>query len=513
MVQAAEADVVGPTVTSVHPERLAGEHVAHRKELAGSGAPLLLKERDERIGRGTGRRQVVEGGQEGVAGFAERPGGCGGEGFGFLPQQGAPLLHRQAHAQAELGVILEEAVGPRRAEAAAVDRIRYAGHSSAPGLRAASGVGPVDTVTEKLGEELGIRGLATSRAGCRELEQRAAELASLDSIWIEKVALVLEAEGILETCLVLLRKCCRHHLQGPGGATLGTASAARAVQFGHCQGEMQALGLAVGRNGNESLRRGGLLGIVQEERSDDGMGADEGAAVALDALGRIPAGNPHRDAALLVGRKTERDAAIRIVDKAADRKVVALLPVDRQEESAHRLRQIRQVLSRRGRKRSPRLGDRDFGHLGSSGLDGGDVSRHDLVALGEIGLARSGLHGLEGLGRADDAGSGEERRLEHGVGMATQAETESHGRGVDDVETCMLLRQGAFHVSRQPFLQLSAGMTAVQQENASVLEFGDYVVLSDVALVVACDEVRMLHIIGTFHRLAAEAEMGLGYAE
>ena len=97
--------------------------------------------------------------------------------------------------------------------------------------------------------------------------------------------------------------------------------------------------------------------------------------------------------------------------------------------------------------------------------------------------------------------------------MAAQAETESHGRGVDDVETCMLLRQGAFHVSRQPFLQLSAGMAAVQQEDASVLELGDYVVLSDVALVVTCDEVRMLHIIGALHRLAAEAEMGLGDAE
>ena len=102
---------------------------------------------------------------------------------------------------------------------------------------------------------------------------------------------------------------------------------------------MQALGLAVGRNGDESLRRGGLLGIIQEEGTDDGMGTDEGAAVALDALGCVPAGDPHRDAALLIGRKTERYAAVRVIDETADREVVALLPVDRQEESAHRLRQ------------------------------------------------------------------------------------------------------------------------------------------------------------------------------
>ena len=69
------------------------------------------------------------------------------------------------------------------------------------------------------------------------------------------------------------------------------------------------------------------------------MGTNEGTAVALDALGGVPTGNANRYAAFLIGRKAERDAAVSVIDEAADRQVVALLPVDRQEESAHRLRQ------------------------------------------------------------------------------------------------------------------------------------------------------------------------------
>ena len=97
--------------------------------------------------------------------------------------------------------------------------------------------------------------------------------------------------------------------------------------------------------------------------------------------------------------------------------------------------------------------------------------------------------------------------------MATETEAQRHGSGVDDIETRMLLCQSAFHVCRQPVFQLGTRIAAVQQEYASVLEFGDYVILADVALIVTCYEVGMLHVIRTLHRLAAETEMGLGDSE
>ena len=276
---------------------------------------------------------------------------------------------------------------------------------------------------------------------------------------------------------------------------------------------MQALCLAVCRHGDEALGGGSLLPFIEKEGTDDRMGTDEGTAVALDTLGGIPTGNAHRDAALLVSCKAERDAAVRVIDETADGQVVALLPVDRQKESTHRLRQAGKVFSRRGGQKCPRLRNRYLYDFRGAGVDGRDIARHHFVALGEIGLARGSLHGLEGLRRTDDARGGEESSLKHGIGVASEAETQRHGRSIDHVETRMLLSQSAFHVCRKPVFQLCARITAVQQEYASVLEFGDYVVLSDVALVVACYEVGMLHVIRTLHRLAAETEMGLGDSE
>ena len=64
------------------------------------------------------------------------------------------LVQGQAHAQAELGVVLEERVGPGRAAAVVVDRPGRGRQVAAVDRRAAGGVGDDGAVAEELADSL-----------------------------------------------------------------------------------------------------------------------------------------------------------------------------------------------------------------------------------------------------------------------------------------------------------------------------------------------------------------------
>ena len=82
----------------------------------------------------------------------------------------------EAHAEAELGVVLEQRVRPGRPAAVAVRRPRRRRQVAAVDRRAAGRVGDEEPVAEELREQLQVRRLAAARAGARELEQRLAGL-------------------------------------------------------------------------------------------------------------------------------------------------------------------------------------------------------------------------------------------------------------------------------------------------------------------------------------------------
>ena len=76
------------------------------------------------------------------------------------------------HAQAELGVVLEQGVRPCRATALGVLAPRGRRQVTAVDGGTAGGVGHLGAVAEELGDELDVRRLATTRAGSGELEER-----------------------------------------------------------------------------------------------------------------------------------------------------------------------------------------------------------------------------------------------------------------------------------------------------------------------------------------------------
>ena len=90
------------------------------------------------------------------------------------------------------------------------------------------------------------------------------------------------------------------------------------------------------------------------------------------------------------------------------------------------------------------------------GMDTGNIIDVEKTEIGEEGGGRGG--GAQGGGRSGPQGgrgrSREEGGLKDGIGMASQAEPQGNGRGVDDIESGVFCSELALDAARQPGLDL-----------------------------------------------------------
>ena len=177
MVEPAEADVVGPAVAADDPDARSTSSSA-----SSSGPWRRRRAAGQRVfSRATSDARAARRPRRGRRRAARREVGADRSGSRRAAARLAPLLlGREPDTEPELGVVLEQRVGPgrpaagrrpapgRRREVAAVDR------------RAAGGVGDDQPVADELGEQLEVRRLATAGTGARELEQRLEQLGTLD---------------------------------------------------------------------------------------------------------------------------------------------------------------------------------------------------------------------------------------------------------------------------------------------------------------------------------------------
>ena len=198
VVEAAEADVVGPPVAADDPHTLAGEAAGERQQVAGglrtgavAGGEWLqrLAQRGDPLTLGAdadlgplvgGEDRVDEVRTDGAGHPLEQRGG-----------EGRLRLQTEAQAEPELGVVLEQRVAPRRAATLVVDGPRRRRQVAAVDRRAAGGVGDHHAVAEQLGGQLDVRRLAAAGAGTGELEQRLQGLRALDRVVRQQVAVEL----------------------------------------------------------------------------------------------------------------------------------------------------------------------------------------------------------------------------------------------------------------------------------------------------------------------------------
>ena len=194
---------------------------------------------------------------------------------------------------------------------------------------------------------------------------------------------------------------------------------------------------------------------------------------------------------------------------------VALLRINRGALLRRELRDLRghpTLLHRLVRGLEPGRRDLDLDDVVQPGVDRGVVHLHDVLALLAVGLLDGVLHVLHGVLDRDDVRQLEERGLHDRVGAVAQPQLLGLVHGVDDVELRLLPGELALELGGKVLLELlECRPLRVEQERPALLEPGRDVVLMDVFLLVAGDEVGRVDEIGGLDRGPAEAQVRMIY--
>ena len=222
-------------------------------------------------------------------------------GPGRLPVGGQP------DAQAELGVVLEQRVGPGRPPLRP-SRPGGGGRVAAVDRGAAGGVGDQQPVAEQLADQLEVLGLAAAAAGP---ENSNSGWRTWEPLTVSGPSVAVQLgdpeEEVPALQLALQELIHRGHvdrlvldlLLGMGRADLDADPAAGAV-VGRMDGASSRAGRGSGNLGLEA-RRGALQGLGAEHLHADGRRARRcpGALAAVDADRRVPDGDLGGQRALL----------------------------------------------------------------------------------------------------------------------------------------------------------------------------------------------------------------------
>ena len=220
------------------------------------------------------------------------------------------LVQGKPHAQAELGIVFKQRVGPGGAASALVHRVGRGGQVAAVDGRTAGGIGDVEAVAEELGEQLDVRGLAAARAGPGELKERIEKLDVLD-LRVGDAAAAHSGQRLEKAPVLrfgLAQRGLHLHVDGLvfgfaltfDGAYLDAEATTGAVLRGHLQ-RVEFL-LHAAPFGFGALEGGGSIGqqrMIVYFGADDGVRANQNALAALDAEFFIPDRDHLGDIALL----------------------------------------------------------------------------------------------------------------------------------------------------------------------------------------------------------------------
>ena len=237
------------------------------------------------------------------------------------------------------------------------------------------------------------------------------------------------------------------------------------------------------------------------------MRADIGALVAADALLGVPDWHVDGRAALLVGGAAERVRAVgAVAGELRDRQLIAFLAVHDFLDLGDELRQVA-LLFRRVLGVSPRCRHLDLVQGLDALVDGAVVHVDDVLALAAVRGHDGFLEVGHGCLDRDDVRKFEERGLHDHVEAAAEAEALGDGYSVDRVELDLVLGDVALHGCRQVLRELLVAPDRVEEERAALLEADEQVVLVDVRLLRAGDEVGLVDEVRTRDRGLAEAQM------
>ncbi len=394
-------------------------------------------------------------------------------------RQVALRIQREAHAEAELRVVLEQAVGPCGALAGAVLRPRGGGQVAAVDGGATRGVGHQQVIAVELRQELDVGCFAAAGAGAGVFEQRRAQLRAFDQIDavprrtclgqteeepvtallnLQVFELGLHVDGFVLDCLLAARR-----------TDVDANTAAGAVVRCHLQGVSPALVRAAffrpPGHTLEALRRAFYLVSGVDVHADGSVRAHQRAQAALGADLLVPDRYFVRDAVFLPLRGRGGEGS---VDRhCRHRKQIALAV---EHHRGHALDEIRSRF--RHHRPAMQLGVRTAGYLNFAQrrqrlIHRGEISaQHGFAALA-VGLADRGLDLLYRFVARQDAGNRKEACLRYGVDAAGESGLLGHRKRVDYVHFEFLGDDLFLRFERQLVPDFVRSVGAVQQESGA----------------------------------------------
>ncbi len=434
------------------------------------------------------------------------------------------LIEGHAHAQAKLGVIFEQRVGPCRAAPFGVLGPRCSGQVAAVDGRAAGGVGDDHAVAEELGHQLQIGRLTTAGASAGKLEQRLQELVVLDLI--ERHSRPIDVGQLLKEVPVLAlrlahgrrivdhvdRLVLRLALVFDRADLVAQGTAGAILDRGLQRVELVFVLLKARRGRFKGRGRVFQEGRIVDLEADDAVRTDQGALAALDADLLIPLRHFGSDVTLFPLRCAGGVGSVH--RQGADGQQVT-------QASHHPCRDVlderRGLVGDDGRHRERAGDDRRNVYLmqmGQRGIDGGVVLFDDRLAALAVGLGNRFLDLGDGpLARQQRHGrgpfdEGEEARLHDGIDAPAHVGLVGHGVGIDNEEAQSLLDDASLGLLRQVVPHLIRPVGAVEEEGRSRLSQFEHVEALEEAELMAGDEVGAADQVGGVERPRPKAQVG-----
>ena len=212
--------------------------------------------------------------------------------------------------------------------------VRHRRCGSAPNGGTACRIGNHHSVAKELGDYLQIRCLAAACARAGKFEVRLIKLAAFDTLLIYRKFFLWNGHGIIPVVRFSNYIGIGFHLQCLflSRTDICAVSAAHTVEGGKLHSVVESVKLRTLRlDGFKSLWRSCQFLVIQKYRSDCRVRANEGALIALDTFCHIPLRQMYGYAALFVSAGSKREGSVRVVDKGADRKILAFLLVHRNQ--------------------------------------------------------------------------------------------------------------------------------------------------------------------------------------
>ena len=413
--------------------------------------------------------------------------------------------------EAELGVILEEGGAPGGTLTLGVEAVGVGAEGTTPDSGATHSVGDHETLTEELGEELDTLGLSATGAGTGELEEGGLELGASDGVSVDEVTLVDEADGVVPVgALGVDDLSVGLHAKRLSGAGVGADLATGTVLRRDLDGELEVVdAVAAGGKGLVAGRGGSDLLVVGEEGTNTGVGAHDGALVALGAGLGIPDGDLAGNTTLLVlGGSRGLDTS---GDEGGDGELVTLGV----EGGVHVLDEVGSTLGPCALgivgKSSPGLGIVDLDEVVEGLAESVDVHVNDLLTLLGVLGTDIVLEEVGDLTLRKDVGEVEEDSGHDNVDTLLETDLLGDGGGINVVELELLGGDVALHGVGEVLLELLDGVPGgVEDEGTGLSDVAEHVELSDVGGVGAGDVVGVLDEVLGGDGLGAETHVGDG---